>query len=292
MGISNMSKRPSAGFTLIELLLATVGLSIIMLSVYAIFSGGVKSWTTMEPQLTMRQETTAAIYGKAGDKSGGIVGSLQSARLLLNGIIIGTTSETVYAQKLNHGTIRSSVIYFIKDDKQQVGTNTPPGTFSSTGDEVICYYTVADYLDKGTYSSWSLKKDVYDSESGTITSSKVILKEIGNTDRICRMCNGTGTCSSCNGTGKAYNLFTYYNKAGQVINSANIVASVAARDIACIKIDMQRDIDFDHDHRWGEDPIDRKNNDGDSRIDEDKPMDLSLQTKIFPRMLWKDTPQL
>ena len=179
-----MSKRSLAGFTLIELLLAAVGLGIIMLSVYAVFSGGVRNWTTMEPQLTMRQETTDSLYGKAGDKSGGITGSFQSARLLLEGIVNGTTTETAYAANLKHGTISSSVIYFIKDDKQQVGTNTPPGTFSPTGDEVICYY--ADVSpNKETYSSWSLKKDVYDSESGTITSSKIILKEIGNTERKC-----------------------------------------------------------------------------------------------------------
>jgi type II secretory pathway pseudopilin PulG len=286
-----MSKRATSGFTLIELLLATVGLSIIMLSVYTIFSGGVKNWTTIEPQLTMRQETTDALYGKAGDKSGGITASLQSARLLLDGIVVGTTTETVYAWKLNHGTISSSVIYFIKDDKQQVGTNTPPGTFSPTGDEVICYYAKADYLAAGTYSSWSLRKDVYDSESMTILSSKVVLKEIGNTKRLCPICNGTGTCSACNETGKAYNIFTYYDKARQAITPANIVARIAARDVAYIKIDIQRDIDFDKDHKWGEDPIDRKNNDGDTRIDEDKPMDLSLQNKVFPRMLWKDKPQ-
>ncbi|MDI6780561.1 MAG: hypothetical protein QME49_00390 [bacterium] len=292
-----MRKKPSSGFTLIELLLATVGLSVIMLSVYAIFSSGVKSWITMEPQLTMRQETTDALYGKAGDKSGGIASSLQSARLLLDGIVIGTTSETVYAEKLNHGTISSSVIYFIKDDKQQVETNTPPGTFSTTGDEVICYYAAPDYPDKGTYSSWSLKKDVYDSGSGTMLSSKVILKEIGNTNRLCLSCNGTGlkgtaTCPACNGTGRAYNIFTYYDRLGQAINPASIIASIATKDIACIKINIQRDIDFDHDHKWGEDPIDGKNNDGDTKIDEDKPMDLSLQTKVFPRMLWKDKPQL
>ncbi len=285
-----MSKKPLAGFTLIELLLATVGFGIIMLSVYAVFSGGVKNWTTMEPQLTMRQETTDALYGKAGDKSGGITGSLRSARLLLDGIDNAGT-ETAYAKQLNHGTISSSVIYFIKDDKQQVGTNTLPGTFSSTEDEVICYYATA--TDKGTYSSWSLKKDVYDSESGTITSSKVILKEIGNTERLCPSCNGgSATCSACDGTGKAYNIFTYYNRAGQVIGTSSIVATAKDKDIACIKIDIQRDIDTDHDHIWGEDPIDRKNNDKDSRIDEDKPMDLSLQTKIFPRMLWKDKPQM
>lgn len=264
-----MSKRSSFGFTLIELLLATVGLSIIMLSVYAIFSGGVKGWITMEPQLTMRQEATDALYGKAGDKTCGIVGSLQSARVLLDGVVDGTKTETVYASKLNHGTISSRVIYFIKDDKQQVGINTPPGTFSPTGDEVICYYAVADYPDKGTYSSWSLKKDVYDSGSGTMISSRVVLKEIG----------------------KAYNIFTYYDKSGQVITPDNIVASITARNVAYIKIDIQRDIDSDHDRRWGEDPTDRKDNDGDGRIDEDKPMDLSLQTKIFPRMLWKDKPQ-
>ncbi|MBI4777938.1 hypothetical protein HY792_03330 [Candidatus Desantisbacteria bacterium] len=285
-----MNKRSMSGFTLIELLLATVGLSVIMLSIYALFSGGVKSWTTMEPQLTMRQETTNALYGKAGDRSGGIAGSFQSARLLLDGISVGTTTETAYARGLNHGTISSSVIYFIKDDKQQVGINTPPGIFSPTEDEVVCYYSVKD-KPAVTYSSWSLKRDVYDSGSMTMVSSKVVLKEIGDTERVCTLCNGIGTCSACNETGRAYNIFTYYNKAGQAITSDNLVASIAARDIAYIKIDIQRDIDSDHDHRWGEDPVDYKNNDGDTRIDEDKPMDLSLQTKIFPRMLWKTTPQ-
>ncbi|MBU0701844.1 hypothetical protein KKE26_11250 [bacterium] len=287
-----MNKKSTAGFTLIELLLATVGMGVIMLSIYALFSGGVKNWTTMEPQLTMRQETTDVLYGKAGDKSGGITGSLQSARLLLSGIVVGTTTETVYAGQLNHGTISSSVIYFIKDDKQQVGTNTPPGTFSSTEDDVVCYYAVADSVE--TYSSWSLRRDVYNPIAGT-KSSSIILKKISNAEKPCTPCNGTGlkgteTCSVCGGTGKAYGIFTYYNKSGQAISPTNIVANIAATNIVYIKINIQRDIDSDSDHRLGEDPVDGNNNDGDSKIDEDKPMDLSLQTKIFPRMLWKCIP--
>ncbi|MFH1860138.1 MAG: hypothetical protein ABH870_03875 [bacterium] len=282
-----MSKKTTAGFTLIELLLATVGMAVIMLSIYTLFSGGVKNWTTMEPQLVMRQETTDALYGKAGDKSGGITSSFQSARLLLDGIVVGTTTETAYATNLKYGTISSSVIYFIKDDKQQTGTNTPPGTFSSTEDDVVCYYAVADST--GTHSSWSLNMDVYNPIAGT-KSSSVILKKIGNTKRVCTTCNGTGICSVCNSTGKAYRIFIYYNKSGQAIVPANIVASINAKDIACIKIDIQMDIDSDRDHQCGEDPVDGKNNDGDTRIDEDKPMDLSLQTKVFPRMLWKCIP--
>ncbi|OIP41261.1 hypothetical protein AUJ95_03590 [Candidatus Desantisbacteria bacterium CG2_30_40_21] len=273
--------KTTAGFTLIELLLSLVGMAVIMLSVFALFSGGVKNWTTMEPQLTMRQEATDALYGKAGDKSGGMVNNIQSARVLLDGINTGATA-TLYARDMKHGTrtigtISSSVIYFIKDDKQQVETNTPPGTFSATEDDVVCYYAVADSA--GTYSSWSLRRDVYapgTSTAGTITSSTIILKNMGNPART-----GTGS----------YRIFTYYSKSGQEINPTEIVQNVQNKNIAYISINIQMNIDSDHDKKYGEDPLDGVNDDNDNKIDEDKPMDLSILTKVFPRMLWKDTPQ-
>lgn len=278
--IPHFQMKAITGFTLIELLLSLVGMAVIMLSVFALFSGGVKNWTTMEPQLTMRQEATDALYGKAGDKSGGMVNNIQSARVLLDGINTAGATATLYAATMKHGTISSSVIYLIKDDKQQVGTNTPPGTFSTTdggGDDVVCYYAVKD--EAGTYSSWSLRREIYapgtpTGTAGTITSSSTVLKKMGNPDRT-----ETGS----------YRIFTYYNKSGDVVDPIKADQSIN-RDIAYISINIQMDIDSDHDHKYGEDPLDGVNNDNDNKIDEDKPMDLSILTKIFPRMLWKDTP--
>ncbi|MBI4753027.1 hypothetical protein HY793_01460 [Candidatus Desantisbacteria bacterium] len=284
--------KATVGFTLIELLLSLVGMAIIMLSIFALFSGGVKNWTTMEPQLTMRQEAMDALYGKAGAKTDGLaatttayaaadmkrgmVNNIQSARVLLDGIGLATTT-TKYADDMRHGTISSSVIYFIKDDKQyEPGTNTP-GTFSPTApdyDTIICYYAGTE-----TDSSWSLKRDVYAPGTGTtgsITSSSTILRKMGTPERT-----GTGS----------YGIFTYYNKSGQAIDPTNIVQSIATENIAYISINIQMDIDSDHDNRYGEDPIDGINNDNDNKIDEDKPMDLSILTKVFPRMLWTYTPQ-
>lgn len=262
--------KATTGFTLIELLLSLAGMTVIMLSIFALFSGGVKNWTTMEPQLTMRQEATDALYGKAGEQSrmGGMVGNISSARVLLDGF---ATPTTAYAAKMKHGTISSKVIYLIKDDTFPLrGTNTPPGTFSATEDEVVCYYATATTA--GTYSSWLLKRDVYNPQAGTITSSSIILKKMGNPDRI-----ETGS----------YRLFTYYNKSGDVINPIDIATNISTKNIASISINIQMDIDFDNDHKYGEDPVNGTNDDGDTRIDEDKPMDLSILTKVFPRMLWK-----
>jgi hypothetical protein len=276
----------NSGLTIIELLLATFGFIVIMLAVYALFSSGIKNWTIINPQLTMRQETIEALYGKAGDKEGGIVGSLQSARVLLDGIFDHENPDkTRYAQIINRGTISGTVVYLIKDDidfvgatrtvspsilhliEQNIGTGSIPATFTPDVDPVICYYA---YKDKPAekYSSWSFRRDIYVPKKQKIVT-EIILENIAKPSEEER-------------------IFIYYDIFGNVIPENRLEEAVERQTIAQIAIHIQRNIDTDNDSKYGEDDVNDKDDDDDGKVDEDKDVDLDIKTKVVPRMLWRN----
>jgi hypothetical protein len=256
------------GITLIEALLGFAGLGILLLMIYTLFLGGMKSWTTMTPQINARKVAREILYGKTGEEWGGMVGEIRECNMKItpNSPSVGI-SQVITTSR----TALNLLTYY--------DTGTLVGTFA------ICYEWSGDPSGYNLYNSVSnigtLTKIIWQLPPGTTTGWKLKSKEVlANNMRM-------GYCSySTFGT---YPLFKYYTGLGiekydNPTTSVNeLLDAINGEEIRQISISMVFDIDADKDGKFGEDPVDKTDNDfpnGDRRIDEDRPNDFTINTRV------------
>ncbi|MEW6096656.1 MAG: hypothetical protein AB1567_09045 [bacterium] len=246
------------GTTLVEALIGFAGLGIILLMVYTIFLGGMKSWIIMTPQIDARKIAREILYGKTGEEWGGLVAEIKECDS------ISPQSPTAIDTSLTALNLITSY-----------STGTLVGTFA------ICYEWSSEYpvydLDKSVSKIGTLTKSIWKLEG--ITWNFISKKVCANNIRM-----GSVTYA----TGDAYPLFRYYTGLGEEIDRLLIIPSI--NEIRQIGISMVFDIDNDRDGKFGEDPPGGGNSDYDRKLDEDRPNDFSIKTKVACMNLSLMTP--
>ncbi len=254
------------GVTLIEAMIGFAGLGIFLLMVYTLFSGAIRNWTTINPQLTARQSAREILNGKIGEEWGGLVGEIKACN-----IGIATSTPT--------GTITNSIT---------LNFQTRYATGSIVGTVAICYEwkgvgTTTPYpLDRSVSQIGTLTKTVWIQTAGSPTTWGII------STKTLTMAPNIRMGSSTYGTLTLYPLFKYYTGLGvEVYDNPDtplideLLVAIAGNQIRQIGINMVFDIDMDKDGKFGEDPLDPLNNnqDNDRKVDEDKPADFRINTK-------------
>jgi len=255
------------GTTLIEAIIGFAGLGILLLMVYTILLGGMQNWNTMIPQINARAVAREILYGKTGEEWGGLLREIKECN-----IKIRAASPTVGVPQ----TITTSLT--------ALNFLTYYATGTSVGIFAICYdwqgIKPADegyYLDKSVSYLGTLSKTIWRLEGeGTSTywgtpTSKVLVANIRMGSQTYRF-------------GDAYPLFRYYTGLGIEIfddptttPKNELLDSIAA--IRQIGINMVFDIDNDRDGSFGEDPHGEGNSDNDRKVDEDRTVDFSINTR-------------
>ncbi|MFH1564220.1 MAG: hypothetical protein ABIF11_12525 [Nitrospirota bacterium] len=247
------------GVTLVEAIIGFAGLGIFLLMVYTLLMGGIQNWTTMTPQLNTRTVSREILYGKTGEEWGGIVGEISQCGTITPSSPSGTpTSLTTLNLQTHYAT----------------------GTL--VGEIAICYawkgsetaYTPYP-LDNSVSHIGTLTKTVWKQQIiGTVTTWELI------PTRTLTLATNIRMGSVTYGALTAYPLFKYYTGLGEEIYGANLITAINNRQIRQIGISMVFDIDTDKDGKFGEDPLGNDNQDGDRKVDEDKPTDFRIKTKV------------
>ncbi len=237
------------GVTLIEAILGFTGLGILLLMVYVLFLGGMQNWTTMTPQINARSVAREILYGKTGEEWGGLVGEIRDC-------------ETITIQSPEGDITGSTILNF----QTHYATGTLVGTFA------ICYEW------SGNPSAYNLDNSV--SNIGTLT--KTIWQLVGtstwNVTSTKILANNIRLGSSTYTTFNNYPLFKYYTGLGIEKYGNELIPSIST--IRQMSISMIFDIDNDKDGKFGEDPPGGGNQDNDRKVDEDKPNDFAIKTKV------------
>lgn len=246
------------GVTLIEALIGFAGLGIFLLMVYTLLMGGIKNWTTINPQLTARQVSREILNGKTGEEWGGLVGEIKACNIRITPTTpIGAPNTSLTALNFQ--------------------TNYDTG--SLVGTVAICYAW------GGTATSYPLDESV--SQIGTLTKTVWIQHIIGTVTtweliptKTLTLANNIRMGSVTYGTLTAYPLFKYYTGLGAEIPESELLQRI--QEIRQIGVNMVFDIDTDKDGKFGEDPMGTPtvNSDNDSKVDEDKPADFRINTKV------------
>ncbi|MDI6734773.1 MAG: hypothetical protein QME42_01045 [bacterium] len=256
------------GVTLIEAVIGFAGLGIFLLMVYTLLMGGIQNWTTINPQLTARQICREILNGKTGEEWGGLVGEINACNIrIATSTPTGTlTNFTTLNFQTRYGTGSIVGTVAICYAWQGVGTTTPP------------YYP----LDRSVSQIGTLTKTVWRQQIiGTTTTWEII------PTKTLTLATNIRIGSSTYGTITAYPLFKYYTGLGvekydnpdtPAVNE--LLDAINANQIRQIGINMVFDIDTDKDGKFGEDPLGNGNQDNDRKVDEDKPADFSINTKV------------
>jgi len=253
------------GITLIEALLGFAGLGILLLMIYTIFLGGMKSWTTMTPQINARKVAREILYGKTGEEWGGMVGEIRECNMK---IAPNSPSAGISQAITTSCTALNLLTYY--------DTGTLVGTIA------ICYEWSGDSSNNSVSNIGTLTKFIWLLPPGTTTGWEFKSKEV--------LANNMRLGSSSYSTFIAYPLFKYYTGLGiekydnpNTLGINELLDAINGYEIRQISISMVFDIDTDKDGKFGEDPVDKVDNDfpnGDRRIDEDRPNDFRIHTRV------------
>jgi len=253
--------RHRRGVTLVEAIIGFAGLGILLLMIYTLLIGGVKNWSTMIPQINARGIAREILYGKTGEEWGGLVSEIQECNI-----------------RIRPESPAEGIPVAIPTSPTALNLETYYATGTLVGTIAICYewsgYPERDELDNSVSKIGTLTKIIWRLPPGTTTGWKFISKKICATN--IRMGSVTYPSGNC-----YYPLFKYYTGLGIEISPDQITNAVINNNVHQIGINMIFDIDNDRDGKFGEDPAGIKGNqDNDNKLDEDRPDDFRMKTKV------------